>query len=103
MSAYDIDCVYYQSCLTDIMASKAFIDETKKIFKYTSTNPAKYWKLLESPEDVDNVYHFCMKIFEALTSTSKDQYLDDDHEAMFSTLMVLEFYKNTKNKPERWL
>lgn len=44
-----------------------------------------------------------MKLFEALTSTSKDQYLDDDHEAMYSTLMILEFYKNTKVKPERWL
>ena len=85
------------------MASKGFIDDTKKVFKNTFSNPAKYWKYIDAPEDVDNVYHFCMKLFQALTSTSKDQYLDDDHEAMYSTLMVLEFYKNTKNKPERWL
>jgi hypothetical protein len=44
-----------------------------------------------------------MKLFETVTNNSKDQFLNDDHEAMFSTLMLLEFYKNTKLKPERWL
>jgi hypothetical protein len=44
-----------------------------------------------------------MKMFEALISSSKDQFLDDDHEAMYSTLLVLEFYKNTKLKSEKWL
>jgi hypothetical protein len=85
------------------MASKGFMDETKKVFKYTSGSTAKYWKLLEATEDADNVYHFCMKLFETLSSTSKDQYLDEDHEAMYSTLLLLEFYKNTRAKPEKWL
>jgi len=36
-------------------------------------------------------------------SSGKDQFLDDDHEAQYSTLLVLEFYKNTKLKPEKWI
>lgn len=39
-----------------------------------------------------------MKMYESLISSSKDQFLDDDHEAMYSTLLILEFYKNTKLK-----
>ena len=36
-------------------------------------------------------------------ASTKEQFLDDDHEAMYSTLLVLEFYKNTKLKSEKWL
>lgn len=79
------------------------MDETKRVFKGTCPNPARYWKFLDASEDADNIYFFCMKIFEALISSSKDQFLDDDHEAMYSTLMILEFYKNTKLKSEKWL
>ena len=45
------------------MASKGFIDQTKKIMKNSDSHPIKYWKLLDASEDSDNVYHFCMKLF----------------------------------------
>lgn len=82
---------------------RGFTEETKKVIKGTSTNNAKYWRYLDALEDSENIYHFCMKMFEALISSSKDQFLDDDHQAMYSTLLVLEFYKNTKLKSEKWL
>jgi hypothetical protein len=60
------------------MANK-FAEETKKIIKGTSQNTCAYWKSLENPEDTEKVYYFCMRMYEILVSSSKDQYLDDDH------------------------
>jgi ABC-type sulfate transport system substrate-binding protein len=71
------------------MNNKGFIEETKKILKGTSLNTSKYWKFLDSPEDQENIYHFCMRMYESLMNSSKDQFLDDDHEGMYSTLLVL--------------
>lgn len=85
------------------MANKAFMDETKKVFKNPSAGSCRFWRTLEASEDPENIYHFCMKLFEAVTTSNKDQILDEEHEAMYSTLMLLEFYKNTKLKPEKWL
>lgn len=62
-----------------IVMQRGFTEETKKVIKGTSTNNAKYWRYLDALEDSENIYHFCMKMFEALISSSKDQFLDDDH------------------------
>jgi hypothetical protein len=82
---------------------KAFAEETKKVIKGGHFSAARYWRAMDAFEDSENTHQFCTKVFEILISSSKEQFLEDDHEAMYATLLFLEFYKNTKLKSEKFL
>lgn len=78
----------------NLKVSKEFVSDTRKQIKEMLMDPYKYWADLLGPNSVENVAYYCTELIEALANPN--QQINDNYEGIYSTLLILEFYKNTK-------